>query len=167
MGPSAHYDCWHPLEWLCKNPDGLFTEYERYRDVLTAAMMRRADNDRQPEEIADMLDLVHLRYLARHAPDDVLEFITEQQIAGVDFAEYWPRHEIQLPLYDAAGVASSAEAETLGPLTVQSGERSYVLFPPFYAPRGLDPPRLDSLARLLAALDKYRPMVDPDKVSKR
>jgi glycosyltransferase domain-containing protein len=163
MGPSGDYDCWHPLEWFCKNPDGLFTEYLRYRDILTAAMMRRADNDLQPEEIPEMLDLLHLRYLARHAPDDVLEFITEQQIAGVDFAEYWPRHEIHLPLYDAAGVASSAEAETFGPLTMRSRERSYILFPRFYAPRGPDPPRLDSVARLLASLDKYRP-IDPGRV---
>jgi glycosyltransferase domain-containing protein len=165
-GPSADYDCWHPLEWLCKNPDGLFREYLHYRDILTAAMMRRADNDQQPEEIPDMLDILHLRYLARHAPDDVLEFIAEQQMAGVDFAEYWPRHEIQLPLYDAAGVASSAEAETLGPLTMRSRERSYILFPRFYAPRGLDPPRLDSVARLLASLDKYRPIIDPGMMPK-
>jgi glycosyltransferase domain-containing protein len=166
MGPSGDYDCWHPLEWVCKNPDGLFTEYLRYRDILTAAMMRRADNDRQPEEIPEMLDLLHLRYLARHAPDDVLEFITEQQIAGVDFAEYWRRHEIHLPLYDAAGIASSAEAETLGPLTMRSRERSYILFPRFYAPRGLDPPRLDSVARLFAALDKYRPVLASDLAPK-
>jgi glycosyltransferase domain-containing protein len=166
MGPSAVYDCWHPLEWLCKNPDDLFTQYLGYRDILTAAMMRRADNDQQPEEIPNMLDLLHLRYLARHAPDCVLEFIAGQQMAGIEFAEYWPRHEIHLPLYGTAGVASSAEAETLGPLTMRSRERSYILFPSFYAPRGLDPPRLDGVARLLAALDKYRPAIDPGTVLK-
>lgn len=166
MSPSAAYECWHPLEWFCKNPDGLFAEYLRYRDILAAAMMRRGDNDQQPEEIPDLLDLVHLRYLARHAPDSALKFIAEQQMAGAEFAEYWPRHEIHLPLYDAAGVASSAEAETLGQLTMRSGERSYILFPSFYAPRGLDPPRLDSVVRLLAALDKYRPAIEPGTVPK-
>jgi hypothetical protein len=35
-----------------------------------------------------------------------------------------------------AGVASYAEAETLGPLTMRGRERSYILFPRFYAPRG-------------------------------
>jgi glycosyltransferase domain-containing protein len=163
MGPSADYDCWHPLEWFCKNPEGLLAEYLRYRDVLTAAMMRRVDNDQQPEEIPKMLDLLHLRYLARHAPDRVL---ARQQIAGVDFAEYWPRHEIHLPLYDAAGVTSSAEAETLGPLTMRNRERSYILHPSFYAPRGSVSPQLSSIARLIAALDNYHPAIDEDAVSK-
>jgi hypothetical protein len=83
---------------LCKDPDGLFAEYLRYGDFLTAAMMQRADNEQPPDDIREMFDLIHLRYLARHAPDAVLEFIAEQQIAGVDFADYWPRHEIHLPL---------------------------------------------------------------------
>jgi glycosyltransferase domain-containing protein len=166
MGPSGSYDCWHPLEWFCKDPDGLFREYLHYRNLLARAIMQRADNNQKPEEIHGMLDLIHLRYLGRHAPDSVLEFIAEQQIAGVDFAEYWQRHEIHLPLYQAAGVAASAEAETLGPLTMRGHERSYTLFPRFYAPRGLDSPPLDSIARLLAALDKYRPVVDPGPAPK-
>ena len=93
IGSSGDSDCSHLLEWFCKDPDGLFAEYLRYRDILAAATMQRGDNEKQPDEIREMLDLIHLRYLARHAPDAVLEFIAEQQIAGVDFAGYWPPHE--------------------------------------------------------------------------
>ena len=65
MGPSAAYDYWHPLEWLCKDPDSLFAEYLHYRELTAAAIIKRADNEHQLDEICDMLDLIHLRYLAQ------------------------------------------------------------------------------------------------------
>ena len=157
MGPSATYDYWHPLEWFCKDPDSLLAEYLRYRELAAAAVLRRADNEHQLGKIYEMLDLIHLRYLARHAPDSVLEFIAKQQIAGVGFAEYWPRHEIHLPLYDAAGIRTSDPTEANGPVTVRGRERSYVLFPNFYAPRGIDRPQITAIAPLIDILDSYRP----------
>ena len=90
MGPSAAYDCWHPLEWFSKDPDSLFAEYLRYRELTTAAIIRRPDNEHLLDEIHGMLDLIHLRYLAQHTPDSAVQFIVEQQIAGANFAEYWP-----------------------------------------------------------------------------
>jgi glycosyltransferase domain-containing protein len=160
MGPSAGYGNSHPLEWFCKDADSLFAEYRRYRGLLASAVLQRAENEQKPDEIRDALDLIHLRYLARHAPAAALEFIAQQQIAGVDFADYWPRHEIHLPLYDAAGIAAFAEAEAVGPVTMLGRERSYILHPHFYAPRGRDPPQLSSIARLITALDNYRPPID-------
>jgi glycosyltransferase domain-containing protein len=157
MGPSATYEYWHPLEWFCKDPDSLFAEYLRYREVTAAAVLRRADNEQQLDDIYEMLDLIHLRYLAQHAPDSVLEFIANQQIASVDFSDYWPRHEIHLPLYDAAGIPASGQTETLGPVNLRGRERSYFLFPNFYAPRGIDPPQIDKIAPLINVLDSYRP----------
>jgi hypothetical protein len=41
-------------------------------------------------------------------------------------------------------------------------DRSYILFPSFYAPHGLDPPQLSSIVRLIAALDNYRPAMGRD-----
>jgi hypothetical protein len=66
MGPSGRYGCRHPLEWFCKDSDGLLTEYLPYCDLLVEAMMQRADNEQQPDEIrvAGCLyrpPLVHLR----------------------------------------------------------------------------------------------------------
>jgi glycosyltransferase domain-containing protein len=151
-----------PLQWFCKDPEGLFAEYLRYREILTAAVMRRPDNELQPEEVRDLLDLIHLRYLIQRAPDSMLAFIGEQQMAGVAHAERWPRHEIPPPLYEATGIEASTEPETLGPITLQGCGRSYILFPHFYAPERLDPPRLASVVRLIAALEKYRPPIDRD-----
>ena len=156
MGPSAAYDCWHPLEWFCKDPDSLFAEYLRYRELTTAAIIRRPDNEHQPDEIHAMLDLIHLRYLAQHTPDSAVQFIVEQQIAGANFAEYWPRHEIHLPLYDAAGIRATPELETLGPTCIRGLDRSYHLFPSFYAPRGIESPHMSDIVRLINVLNSYR-----------
>jgi glycosyltransferase domain-containing protein len=159
MAPSAAYDYWHPLEWFCKDPSSLFAEYVRYRELMAAAVIHRPDNDQSPDAVRGVLDLIHVRYLAKHAPDSVLKFIAEQQMAGIDFAEYWPRHEIHLPLYEAAGIKTSSAAETRGPITVRGAGRSYILFPRFYAPVEINPPQFDSIIDLMDILDKYRPGV--------
>ena len=156
MGPSAAYDCWHPLEWFSKDPDSLIAEYLRYRELATAAIIRRPDNEHLLDEIHGMLDLIHLRYLAQHTPDSAVQFIVEQQIAGANFAEYWPSHEIHLPLYDAAGIRATPELETLGPMSIRGLDRSYHLFPSFYAPRGIESPQMADIVRLINVLNGYR-----------
>jgi glycosyltransferase domain-containing protein len=158
MGSSDTYDHSHPLEWLCKDPEGLFAEYLRYRELLAAAVMRRPDNELQPDEVRDLLDLIHLRYLVQHAPDSVLEFITEQQIAGFDFADYPPHRQTYFPLYDAATIGAAAKSQALRAVHMRGRERSYLLFPNFYAPRGSESPQLDSVIRLIGILDRYPPV---------
>jgi hypothetical protein len=160
MGPSNPYDYWHPLEWFSKDPESLFAEYLRYRGLTADAIIQRPDNEHQLNEIHDLLDLIHLRYLARHAPDSAVKFITEQQISGIDFAEYWPRHEIHLPLYDAAGIQPSPGAEGFGPLSIRGRERCYHVSPNFYGPRGIASPQLDEVVRLIRVLDGYRAALD-------
>jgi glycosyltransferase domain-containing protein len=164
MGPSGRYEHWHPLEWLCKDPDGLFSEYRRYRDLIAAAVIQRPDNLHHRDEIQQLLDLIHLRYLARHSPDSALQFIAEQQMSDVDFAEYWPRYELQLPLYEAAGIGASAQEDSR-PLEIRGQERSYVLFPNFYAPRGTRAPHLGDIVHLIRNLDSYWPTTRPSAPS--
>jgi glycosyltransferase domain-containing protein len=159
MGPSAAYDHWHPLEWFCKDPDGLFAEYLRYRELLAAAVMRQPDNEQEFDEVHHVLDLIHLRYLAKHAPDAALEFIAEQQMACVQFSEYWPRHEVHLPLYTAAGVRGSTP-EIFGEISIQHRARSYLLFPSFYAPAETESPHMDDIIRLIDTLGNYKPTFD-------
>jgi glycosyltransferase domain-containing protein len=160
MGPSATYQCWHPLEWFCKDPDSLFAQYLRYRESMAAAVIQRPDNEQPFDEVPDVLDIIHLHYLARHAPDSVLKFIAEQQMNGVDFAEYWPRHELHLPLYEAAGIGASAPPDTFRPVSVRGRARSYLVFPSFYAPMGVEPLQVNDIVRLTNVLDSYRPTFD-------
>jgi glycosyltransferase domain-containing protein len=158
MGPSAPYEHWHPLEWFSKTPDGIFAEYLRYRELLAAAVTARPDNDQKLDDVRDILDLISLRYLVKHAPDSALQFIAEQQMASIDFADYWPSHEIHLPLYAAAGIGPTAAERPLTPINLRGRGRSYVLFPSFYAPRGTDAPRMDKIVQLIDVLDRYRPV---------
>jgi glycosyltransferase domain-containing protein len=160
--PSTADNSWHPLEWLCKDPDGLFEEYLRYRELAAAALLQHSESDLQLDEIYEILDLIHLRYLAQHAPDSVLAFITEQQIAGVNFAEYWPRHQVQARRCNAAGIRTSADSEAWGPVNIHTRERSYFLLPSFYAPRTMDSPPIEKIVALINVLDSYRP--EPSEV---
>jgi hypothetical protein len=116
LSPCASRARRHPLEWFCQDPDSLFAEYLNYRKVMAAAVLRRPDNEQRSDDIDAILDLIHLRYLVRHSPDVALGLIAEQQVAGVDFAEYWPRHEIHLPISNTMDAGSLAQAETLDPM---------------------------------------------------
>src|SRR5262249_42959302 len=109
------------------------------------------------DEIGSILDLVHLRYLLKHAPASLLAFVAEQEMKGAAFAEYWARPEIQLPLHHAAGIGSAEKMQPQRHLTVQR-ERRYALHPDFYAPAGLPSPGLETIIPLLDTLDKYRPL---------
>jgi glycosyltransferase domain-containing protein len=149
MGRSGNCEHWHPLEWLCKDPESLLADYLQYREILAAALEGQ-------NELTDVIDLIHLRYLTKHAPDAALEFITQQQIAGVEFASYWPAAEIHLPLYETAGVTPSELASALPPLTVQGRCRSYIVFPSFYASAGAGPVVIDKMVGLIEVLDSYR-----------
>jgi glycosyltransferase domain-containing protein len=160
LSPSATHERPHPLEWFCQDPDGLFAEYLNYRKLMAAAVLRRPDNEQRSDDVDAILDLIHLRYLVRHSPDVALGLIAEQQVAGVDFAEYWPRHEIHLPISNTMDAGSLAQAETLDPMKMRVRERSYILGPSFYAPLGTDAPRLSEIVDLINTLDAYRPASD-------
>jgi glycosyltransferase domain-containing protein len=162
MGRSAAAECWHPVEWFCKDPDGMFADYLPYRKLLAAAIVRRVDNEQRPDEVRDILDLIHLRYLAQRATVPVLEFIAEQQMAGFDFAEYWPCDGIPLPISEAAHSGASASSEVSDVVNMRGRKRSYLLFPNFYAPREAESPQLINVVRLIGTLDSYWPAIDPE-----
>lgn len=77
VDPSNHT---HLLEWLCNDPESLFAEYLHYREILGSALTRQPDNDLEPSEVPELLDLIHLRYLLQQVPDSALEYLTEQQM---------------------------------------------------------------------------------------
>jgi glycosyltransferase domain-containing protein len=150
----------HPLRWLCSDPGGLLLEYLRYRELLIAALMRRPDNELRIDELPSLLDMIHLRYLLKHSPDAVLAFIAGQEIAGVNAAEYSADNDVDFSDRNAAHLRVSSETRSMEPVTLRGGERSYVLFPSFYAPMEIDCPPLDEIVRLIGALDIYRPPIE-------
>jgi glycosyltransferase domain-containing protein len=159
MDASESYQHWHPLEWFAKDPQGLLSEYHFYRELMAEAVLERPDNTLDAAAVRRVLDLVHLRYMVKHAPDGVLAFMTEQKMCGVPFDEYWPRHEIHQPLYEAAYIGTSAPAWTQAAHKKNSrvGDgRTYNLHPNFSAPLGIGAPGDEAISDLLHSLDHYR-----------
>jgi hypothetical protein len=145
------------LEWFANDPQGLFWEYRHYRELITQAVLKRPDNSHDAAAVRRVLDLIHLRYMAKHAPDGALAFMTEQKMLGVPFEAYWPRPEIHQPLYEAARIGTSA-AGSMHVAVQKSSRRSgrtYNLHPNFFAPLGTDAPPERAVTDLLHNLDHY------------
>jgi glycosyltransferase domain-containing protein len=159
MDTSESYQHWHPLEWFAKDPQGLFTEYRLYRELMEQAVLERPDNNLDAAAVRRILDLINLRYLIRHAPDGALAFMIQQKLFGAAFEEYWPRQEIHQPLYEAACIGTTAPAASEA-TSVKRGRfgraRAYRLNPNFSAPLGVEAPRPEGVKNLLLGLDDYR-----------
>jgi glycosyltransferase domain-containing protein len=157
MDASESYQRWHPLEWFAKDPPGLFSEYQLYRELLVQAVLKRADNALDAVAVARVLDLIHLRYMIKHAPDSALAFMTDQKMCSVPFEEYWPQPKIHQPLYEAACIGTSAPESTQAAVEKRTGPggRTYNLHPNFSAPLGTDSPGREAIADLLHSLDHY------------
>jgi glycosyltransferase domain-containing protein len=84
MGTSVvPYREWHPLEYFVNNADGMAAEYQTYRGLLSAAVVSRPDNRLHDNQVKRAIDVIHLRYLLRHAPNAVLDFLIGRKTIGV------------------------------------------------------------------------------------
>ena len=159
MDASESYQHWHPLEWFAKDPQGLFSEYRLYRELMEQAVLGRPDNNLDAAAVRRILDLINLRYMVKHAPDGALAFIAQQKLFGAAFEEYWPRPEIHQPLYEAACIGTTAPAATEATSVKRTRfgrARAYHLHPNFSAPLGVEAPGAEAVKNLLLALDDYR-----------
>lgn len=103
QGASESYQYWHPLEWLARTPQGLFGEYKLYRNTLVEEIIKASDNKPKPkEEVERLVDLIHMHYLLRHAPQGSYEFLMDNIMQGKSVDELWPAHAVQIPLIHAA-----------------------------------------------------------------
>jgi glycosyltransferase domain-containing protein len=157
MDASERYQHWHPLEWFAKDPTGLFAEYRLYREQIAQAVLRRPDNTLDAPAVRRVIDIIHLRYMSKHAPDAALAFIAEQKLSDVPFEEYWPEREIHQPLNEAAHIGTSAPASTAAKSGIRhyGGARTYHLQPNFSAPLGVAAPGQEAITGLLRSLDHY------------
>jgi hypothetical protein len=155
MDASESYEHWHPLEWFAKDSDSLFDEYHHYRELLAQAVLKRPDNPLDPAAVRRVLDVIHLRYMVKHA----LAFMAEQEMLGVPFKEYWPRPEIHHSLYEAAQVGTPAppaiKVISRKHGGCRGGARKYNLHPNFYAPWGTDAPEDEAIVNVLGSLGHY------------
>jgi glycosyltransferase domain-containing protein len=102
LGPSSGHVNWHPLEWLIRDPKGLFREYTGYRELLANAVQSRPGETRSREEIERLLDLIHMQYLVRHAPDETFDFIVRESLVGRSADAIFATHAVGVALWQAA-----------------------------------------------------------------
>lgn len=159
MDVSETYERWHPLEWFTKDSQSLFSEYRLYRDFIAKAVLASPENKSDATAVQRVIDLIHTRYMLKHAPQSALAFMTEQEISRVPFEVYWPSEEIHRPLYKAASIGTSVprSAQIVSERrSALDGQRRYHLHPNFYMPLGTDPPRDEHVTELLDSLHYYR-----------
>lgn len=102
LGPSTGHVNWHPLEWLIRDPGALFREYTIYRELLAGAVQSRPGETRSREEIERLLDLIHMQYLIRHAPDETFDFIVRETLAGKGADAIFSTPVVGIALWQAA-----------------------------------------------------------------
>ena len=110
MEASEAYTRWHPLEWLFRDPANLFAEYTSYRDIIVEHVERESAQ-RSRRAISEIVDLVHLHYLLRHAPSEAYEYMLDQAIGGKSIDVYWRDAGVQTPLLRVPYIASDGRAD--------------------------------------------------------
>ena len=80
--PSHPYLSWHPLDSLVSSPEGLFRDYAVYRNILLAGFKSVGYETRSGSDLARLIDLIHLRYLSDYVKPGVMDYLTEQTMAG-------------------------------------------------------------------------------------
>lgn len=99
--PVDPYKRWHPLEFFLKDALGFGTEYgihlsqdhsQRYgghrdaeigyRDVLAKTILASPQNSLSADRVYEVIDAIHLRYLAHYAPKSALDFFIKESLAG-------------------------------------------------------------------------------------
>lgn len=102
LAASEPYQYWHPLEWVMRDHQSLFVEYERYKQILSDAIKSSNNSQFSESEVDQYLDLIHLFYLVRHAPATSYEFLMESLFEGKTLDAVWAKLEVQIPLIKAA-----------------------------------------------------------------
>ncbi|WP_029008349.1 TIGR00180 family glycosyltransferase [Azospirillum halopraeferens] len=164
--PSEHYENWHPLEWLIRDPAGLAVAYAGYRDILLSELAERPDLEPVADGGARALDLMHVFFLMRNAAFDVRRdshgFIIRQVLSGRSPAEFWSDDAIQGPLHDQHYAELNRDDDTVGaaagswPRAITTPQRVYTVHEAFDRTLG----RLvgaEGVAAVAARMDAYRP----------
>jgi glycosyltransferase domain-containing protein len=80
-GPSVPYAHWHPMDFLLGPPQRLFDEYARCRAQILAYYGECGHSPR--DDLVQLVDLAHLRYLAEYYSPEVVDYVFEQTRRGM------------------------------------------------------------------------------------
>lgn len=115
LGPSSSYTNWHPLEWLIRDPSGLFGDYVLYRDIILGEILRFSSNGRDLEDAKKIIDLIHTQYFVRHAPDGCFDYMISEALRGTDPAAIFGSPIVTHGLIQAASEFQALEGDGIRP----------------------------------------------------
>jgi glycosyltransferase domain-containing protein len=80
--PSIATEGWHPHQFLATEPAALLREYADYRAVILEHLVAdaRCRASYRPEQIEQVFDLVHLKYLAPMLSPAVMAYLIQQSL---------------------------------------------------------------------------------------
>jgi|GEM_PF-2658229 len=85
VGPSHFYSSWHPHQILTQGVGTLMAEYHHYRNILLDQIeLTHSLKQHSRDNLENICDLVHLRYLSPFLAEDILEFIQTEMVKGED-----------------------------------------------------------------------------------
>lgn len=84
LAPSQSYVNWVPVHFLARSPADLFAAYREYRPLILDALDRAGLPDARAADTGDLVDLIHLRYLADYAKSTVIDDLIAGRFAGGD-----------------------------------------------------------------------------------
>ncbi len=88
--PSAgNPTCWHPVEWLAADPEGLLGAYAKYRNELLEFLsaLPEVAQGYSRAEVGRILDLVHVRYVFASIKEQGLSAAISAHLARKDRVE--------------------------------------------------------------------------------
>ena len=157
LHPSWPYQHWHPIDFLISSPQELFEDYARYRSILLESLTSSGTGKHTRADVLKIIDLTHLRYLAEFVSPAMMDYLSEQVIAGAPKDEImkgvWPRLTAGTPAPKDALVATRSVEAT----TFDGRPREYRLYEAFSsALSGAATHRADALiAGMLREMNAY------------
>jgi glycosyltransferase domain-containing protein len=84
LGPSQSYANWVPVHFLARSTAELFQAYREYRPLVLDALQASGCTQTAAAGTVDLVDLIHLRYLADYAKPAVLDDLIAGRMSGGD-----------------------------------------------------------------------------------
>jgi len=94
VGPSHSYSNWHPIEMLFSNPDHLYHQYGKYRQILAEYTLQKGNTTYSKDKILKLIDFIHFSYMSEFFTHPIMNFLTEQTMTDTPLEQtmqkLWP-----------------------------------------------------------------------------
>ena len=93
-GPSHSYLNWHPVEILASNPDKLYQEYKKYRQVLSDFILEKNNKLYSKDTLLKAIDFIHFSYMGEFLTVPIMQYLVSQVLTHRSLSDtmqgLWP-----------------------------------------------------------------------------